>query len=87
MVPVVSLPQVVPKDRDTLSRILLNAPTMLWKVSTERVKKLAAVKRLVPRNEIFLFLVFRPSEMSPARQVERFGCADATEGFIENDLV
>ena len=87
MVPVVSLPQVVPKDRDTLSRILLNAPTMLWKVSTERVKKLAAVKRLVPRDEILLFLVFRPSEMSPARQFERFGCSNAPEGFIENDLV
>ena len=60
---------------------------MLWKIGTERVKKLAAVKRLVPRDEIFLFLVLRTSEMSPAGQVERFGCSDATEGFIENDLV
>ncbi len=87
MVAVESLPKVVPKNSDTLSSVLLDAPAVLRQIASEWVEEFTAVKCFVPCNKILLFVVFRASEMPPARQIECFACGYATERFIENYLV
>ena len=87
MVAVESLPKVVPKNSDTLSSVLLDAPAVLRQIASEWVEEFTAVKCFVPCNKILLFVVFRASEMPPARKIECFACGYATERFIENYLV